>query len=80
MAPQYYCSCLVGSEARLLGMDLLRLALERGSTAKDAVDVCCNLLETHGQGGGCEERDKSWTYENGFLFADAKACAMCFGD
>ena len=62
----------LGSEPRLLGMDLLRLALERGSTAKEAVDVCCSLLEAHGQGGGCEEFDKSWTYENGFLFADGK--------
>ena len=61
----------LGDEERLLGMDLLRLALERGRTAKEAVDVCCALLETHGQGGGCEEQDKSWTYENGFMFADS---------
>ena len=61
----------LGSEERLLGMDLLRLALERGRSAREAVDVCCALLEAHGQGGGCEEHDKSWTYENGFLFADA---------
>lgn len=61
----------LGSEPRLLGMDLLRLALERGRTARQAVEVCCALLEAHGQGGGCEELDKSWTYENGFLFADA---------
>jgi len=51
-------------------MDLLRLALERGRTAREAVEVCCSLLESHGQGGGCAEGDDSWTYENGFLFAD----------
>lgn len=60
----------LGSERRLLGMDLLRLALERGRTAKDAVEICGALLEEHGQGGGCAEDDDSWTYENGFLFAD----------
>ena len=61
----------LGDEPRLLGMDLLRLALERSRSAREAADVCCTLLEAHGQGGGCEEHDKSWTYENGFLFADA---------
>lgn len=60
----------LGDEPRLLGMDLLRLALERGSTAREAVDVLCALLETHGQGGTCEDGG-DWTYENGFLFADA---------
>eukprot|EP00931_Biecheleriopsis_adriatica_P074623 TRINITY_DN4863_c3_g1_i1.p1 TRINITY_DN4863_c3_g1~~TRINITY_DN4863_c3_g1_i1.p1 ORF type:complete len:232 (+),score=28.29 TRINITY_DN4863_c3_g1_i1:36-731(+) len=59
----------LGSEARLLGMDLLRLALERAPTALAAVQACSALLETHGQGGGCAEGD-DWTYENGFLFAD----------
>jgi len=52
-------------------MDLLRLALERGRTASEAVQVCAALLQEHGQGGGCAEDDPSWTYENGFLFADA---------
>lgn len=61
----------LGSEERLLGMDLLRLALERGPTAHEAALVCIELLEAHGQGGGCAEDDASWTYENGFLFADA---------
>ena len=61
----------LGSEARLLGMDLLRLALERGGTALEAAEACATLLEAHGQGGGCAEGD-DWTYENGFLFADAR--------
>eukprot|EP00929_Paragymnodinium_shiwhaense_P053974 TRINITY_DN27055_c0_g1_i7.p1 TRINITY_DN27055_c0_g1~~TRINITY_DN27055_c0_g1_i7.p1 ORF type:complete len:355 (-),score=64.98 TRINITY_DN27055_c0_g1_i7:77-1141(-) len=64
------CSEL-GSKERLLGMDLLRLALERGRTAKEAVEVCTTLLEKYGQGGDCSEDSDGWTYENGFLFADA---------
>ena len=50
----------LGSEHRLLGMDLLRLALERGRTAREAVRVCTGLLEEHGQGGPCAEDDE-WT-------------------
>ena len=59
----------LGSTPRLLGMDLLRLALERGATAADAARICGELLHAHGQGGACAE-DDDWTYENGFLFAD----------
>ena len=52
-----------------LGMDLLRLALERGATAADAARICGELLEAHGQGGACAEGDEDWSYENSFLFA-----------
>ena len=58
-------------EDGLLGMDLLRLALERGSTAYEALHVITGLLETYGQGGnaavGMEHR-----YHNAFLIADQK--------
>lgn len=60
----------LGSTQRLLGMDVLRLSLERGATARDAARICAELTETHGQGGGCAEGDPSWTYENGYIFAD----------
>lgn len=53
----------------LLGMDLLRLALERSTTADQALHVIIDLLETHGQGGGCAEHS-NWTYHNSFLIAD----------
>jgi len=55
----------------LLGMDLVRLGLERAATAVDAVAIITDLLETHGQGGACAENDPGWTYDNGFLIADA---------
>jgi len=58
------------AESGLLGMDLLRLALERARTAEGAVQVMVELLETHGQGGGCGHEDRTFTYHNSFLVAD----------
>lgn len=56
-------------EDGLLGMDLLRLALERGRTAYEALHVITDLLKKYGQGGnaaiGMEHR-----YNNAFLIAD----------
>jgi secernin len=54
----------------LLGMDLVRLALERSSSAIQAVHRICDLLETHGQGGACTEDDPTFMYHNSFLIAD----------
>jgi len=60
---------LVGSG--LIGMDLVRLGLERGRTAEQAVDIMTALLEAHGQGGsGYGDRD--WSYHNSFLVADRR--------
>ena len=53
-------------------MDILRLALERGRTAREAVDVSIAMLEEYGQGGPCCREDADWTYENSFLFADSE--------
>lgn len=60
------------SSKGLLGMDLLRLGLERGKTAKDAMEIIIDLLEKHGQGGGCAYDDPSWMYHNSFIIADPK--------
>ena len=54
----------------LLGMDLLRLGLERGKTARDAMEVIIELLETYGQGGGCAYNDPGWIYHNSYIIAD----------
>jgi dipeptidase len=55
----------------LLGMDLIRLGLERGSTAGEALDVMTALLEKHGQGGSPRHNDpKAACYDNSFLLAD----------
>ena len=39
------------SKNGLMGMDMLRLALERSTNAKDALDIIIDLLEAYGQGG-----------------------------
>ncbi len=57
-------------EPALLGMDLLRLALERAATAHDAVGVIVDLLERHGQGGPCSHEKPGFSYHNSFLVAD----------
>ncbi|XP_062861948.1 secernin-3 [Trichomycterus rosablanca] len=54
----------------LLGMDLVRLALERADSAEKAVDVIVELLEKYGQGGNCMEDECTFTYHNSFLICD----------
>jgi len=56
----------------LLGMDLLRLGLERGKTAEMAMNIIIELLEKFGQGGGCDYNDPGWMYHNSFIIADPK--------
>ncbi|MFI5344699.1 MAG: C69 family dipeptidase, partial [Chlamydiales bacterium] len=55
----------------LLGMDLLRLGLERASTARDGVIVITNLLADFGQGGNAGLAHPSY-YHNSFILADPK--------
>ena len=64
------------ADVGLLGMDLLRLGLERATTAEDAVSVMVDLLERHGQGGGCGHEDKGFTYHNSFLVADRSTAVV----
>jgi secernin len=55
--------------AALTGMDLVRLGLERGANATEALDVITALLERHGQGGACDEAGSD-SYFSSFLVAD----------
>jgi monoamine oxidase len=57
------------AESGLLGMDLVRLGLERARTAQEALRVITSLLEQHGQGGNAGF-DGAFTYHNAFLIAD----------
>jgi dipeptidase len=56
-------------EPGLIGMDLIRLALERAETARGALEVIVKLLDVHGQGGNCGFRHQLY-YHNAFLIAD----------
>jgi hypothetical protein len=53
----------------LTGMDLVRLGLERATTATDAVTTIIELLERYGQGGS-GEADRHAPYWSSFLIAD----------
>jgi secernin len=56
----------------LLGMELLRLGLERGGSAAEAVEVITGLLERYGQwGAGTVGQDRaSAAYDNAYAIAD----------
>ncbi|MFL5806449.1 MAG: C69 family dipeptidase [Roseiflexaceae bacterium] len=56
----------------LLGMDLIRLALERSRSATEAIDVLGSLVERYGQfGSGVPTKDHAaGGYDNAFLVAD----------
>ncbi len=60
-----------GKEPALMGLDILRMALERAKTAREALDVATGLLEKYGQGGSCAF-DEIFYYDNSFLFVDRK--------
>lgn len=55
----------------LIGMDLVRLGLERARTAAEAAAIITSLLERHGQGGDCGHLHRFY-YHNGFLIADGR--------
>jgi dipeptidase len=53
----------------LIGMDMVRLALERCRSSEDALHTIIELLQKYGQGGNCGF-EKPFTYHNSFLIAD----------
>lgn len=57
-------------ETGLLGMDLVRLGLERSASADEALSVLTDLIERYGQGGS-GFREFPFPYNSSFLIADA---------
>lgn len=57
----------------LTGMDLLRLALERSTTAQAAVHCITDLLQQYGQDACGGYRNRNFFYHNSFLVADPYA-------
>lgn len=55
--------------AALIGMDLVRLGLERGGTADEALDAMTALLAEHGQGGVANNTSNE-PYFSSFLIVD----------
>jgi dipeptidase len=62
-------SLLSSSEPGLTGGDLVRLALERSRTARQAVDCLCTLVERHGQSAGPNAKGPGGSVHT-FLIAD----------
>lgn len=64
-----------GNEPKLgpTGMDYVRLGLERGRTAREALTVITKLIEKYGQfGSGIPTQGVDGAYHNSFIIADAK--------
>lgn len=61
------------TEEGLLGMDLLRLGLERAATAREAIEVITSLLKQYGQKASASML-KTRYYENSFILADKNEC------
>ncbi|PGV53467.1 C69 family dipeptidase [Bacillus sp. AFS037270] len=55
----------------ILGMELVRLGLERGKTAKEALEVIAKLIEEYGQWGSAVVGEEK-PYNNSFIIADSK--------
>ena len=74
------CGLMIGNEAQgsknaefgdtgILGLDLLRLALERAATARDAIDVITSNLRKYGQNANASQLTDR-RYENSYLIID----------
>jgi len=56
---------------KLIGMELVRLGLERASTAAEAVEVMTTLITKYGQGEFSNQANVR-TYDNGYIIADPR--------
>lgn len=67
-----YSKIAANKEPALLGMDMLRAALERAVTPQEALQIIIDLLEQFGQGGNCASHGNEMYYHNSFLIANAE--------
>ena len=58
-------------EAKLVGMEILRLGLERSRSAAEAVDIMTGLISQYGQGKFANSAGVR-TYDNSYLVADPR--------
>ena len=63
---------IAGKNDGLTGMDMLRIALERSSTADQALGLITELVERYGQDACGGYRDRGFFYFNSFAIADPK--------
>lgn len=63
------------AEPGLIGMDYVRLVLERASTADEGLEVLTALLEEHGQSGPTSAL-VARGYDNGYIIADSETAWM----
>jgi len=62
-------SRIESSEPKLVGMEILRLGLERGRTAAEAVEAMTDAISRYGQ-GVFEGGPAAGRYDNGYIVAD----------
>ncbi|MEM2928802.1 MAG: C69 family dipeptidase [Nitrososphaerota archaeon] len=55
----------------ILGMDIIRLALERTKNSKEALEFIISMIENYGQGGSGSYEHKLY-YHNSFIIADPR--------
>jgi len=66
-----FSKILANKTPALLGMDLLRIALERAATPRVALNVITLLLEEFGQGGN-NGYNREFYYHNSFIIANSQ--------
>ena len=55
----------------ILGMDIIRLALERAKSSKEALEFIISIIENYGQGGNGSYEHRLY-YHNSFIIVDPK--------
>jgi secernin len=63
------------SDVGIIGMDYLRLGLERAQSVDEAIQVMTGLLREHGQSGNCGFK-RAMAYHNSFILADPRGAKV----